>query len=125
MRLVELPPRLCLSKQVSLLSRYGIYMSFTSYPLFCLTVFSVKAVITFLSVKRLLLISIDSFCATPSVFTKLWRSEPAKSTIYSLLMIVLSGLLANVCSTVMQKIVCEREEVMFILWLPIVLFYKP
>ena len=80
---------------------------------------------TFLSVKRLLLISIDSFYATPSVLTKLWRSEPAKSTIYSLLMIVLSGLLAKVCSTVMQKMVCERDEVMFILWLPIVLFCKP
>ena len=80
-------------------------MSFTSYPLFCLTVFSVRAVMTFLSVKRLLLISIDSFYATPSVLTKLWRSEPAKSTIYSLLMIVLSGLLAKVCSTVMQKMV--------------------
>ena len=60
---------------------------------------------TYLSVKRLLLISIDSFCAIPSVFVKLCLSEPARSTIYNLLMMVLSGLLTRTYSTVMQKIV--------------------
>ena len=88
-------------------------------------VFSVSDCITLRSVKRLLLISIDSFYATPSVLVRLWRSEPARSTIYSLLMIVLSGLLTNTCSTVMLSIVCDLEDVIFILWLPIVLFLRP
>lgn len=74
---------------------------------------SVKDAMTLRNVNRLLLISIDSFYARPSVFVKLYRSEPARSTIYSLLMIVLSGFETSVCSTVMLKIVCERDEVMF------------
>ena len=125
MQLVELPPRLYRSKHVSLESLYGTYTSFALLPLFYLLVFSVSAVITLRSVNRLLLISIDSFCADPSTFVKLCLSEPARSTIYSLLMIVLSGLLTSCCSTVMQKRVWERDDVIFMRWLPIVLFWIP
>ena len=100
---VEFPPRLCLSKQVSLLSRYGIYIASEPGPpsLFL----SVKAEITLRSVKRLLLISIASFYILPSLPVRFYLSDPARSTICNFDTIVLSGLSTGICSTVIVKMV--------------------
>ena len=70
------PPRLCLNKHVNLLSLYGIYLAAKLGFLY-----AVNAVITFLKVNKLLLISIDSFIILPSTAVRDCLSEPAKSTI--------------------------------------------
>lgn len=84
-----------------------------------------RAVITYLRVNRLLLISILSFYDLPSTFVYSCLSEPARSTNYNLLIIILSGWFTSIYSIVIQNIVCDLEDVKFILWDPITLFLNP
>ena len=122
MQVNAFPPIDCLSRQVSFESLYGTQMPPASFfPL----ARSLRAVITYLRVKSDLLISILSFCVFPSTFVSSWRSDPARSTSYNLLMTMLSGCSASIYSTVIENIVCDLEEVRFILWLPITLFLSP
>lgn len=116
----ELPPKLCLSKHVNFESLYGTYT-----PSFLPFAISVSADITCLSVKRDLLISIDSFYVLPYTLVWLYRSEPAKSTIYILLVMTLSGLLGSIYSSVKAKIECDLLDDRFILCEPITLFLIP
>ena len=86
---------------------------------------SFRAVITYLRVNKLLLISILSFYDLPSTFVYSYLSEPARSTNYNLLITILSGWLTSIYSTVTQNIVCDLEDVKFILCEPITLFLNP
>jgi hypothetical protein len=63
----------------------------------------VRAVITCLKVKRLLLMSMDSLLAWLPV--KACLSLPARSTIYNLDVIMLSGFFTSIYSTVRESIV--------------------
>lgn len=87
---------------------------------------SVRAVITFLSTRRLLLISMLSFAWTPVVPVSPCFSEPAKSTSYSLLTVNDSPPCLRSCdSTVIVKIVCDLEDRSFKLWDASILFLLP
>jgi hypothetical protein len=91
-------------------------------PPFC----SVKAVMTFLSTSKDLLISMLSLAYWPVVPVSPCFSEPARSTSYSLLTVTVSELCFKSCdSTVRQNMVCDLEDKSFKLWDARTLFLEP
>lgn len=96
----ELPPNDCFNKDVSFESLYGIWPA----KVFFFFEPSAKLVITYLKVKRDLLMSMASLAARPVFPVCEERSLPARSTSYNLLVIILSTWLLSIKSTFIVKI---------------------
>jgi hypothetical protein len=79
MQVLTLPPKLSYNSLVSLLSRYGTCEDFPS----------TKAVITFIKADKLRLIFVASLNLKPIVPVFFYFSEPAKSTKFSLPILII------------------------------------
>ena len=114
----ELPPKLCLRSYVSLLSRYGTNLGLSPF-------YSVRAVITLRRTNKLLLISILSLAWRPVVPVRLCFSEPARSTSWSRLTVILACDLTSWASTVNEKMLWLLLENSFRLCDARILFADP
>mmetsp|Transcript_2658 Transcript_2658/g.5527 ORF Transcript_2658/g.5527 Transcript_2658/m.5527 type:complete len:331 (+) Transcript_2658:904-1896(+) len=120
MVVLQFPPRLSSRILVSFESRYGTCV---------LPLVSVRAEMTFPSADRLWLIFLDSSSLWPVAPERRTRSEPARSTRFSLptlkdcftrcIFFWSSSTSVLDCSTIMMKTAWERDDISFILVLPV------
>ena len=80
---------------------------------------------TYLSVNSDLLISIASFAARPCAPVWLVLSLPAKSTSWSLLIMMLSTAALSIISSVNVKMACDLDDAWFKLCEATILFLTP